>query len=64
MATFYTLSASASLLVRLTVAKLKGADCSDAEAIGKLYAGDFAYGTGALPFLMSEPASADKTRPR
>ena len=64
MATFHTLPASASLLARLTVAKLKRVDWPDADAIGKLYAGDFAYGTGALPLLMSGSASPDKTRPR
>ena len=49
MATFYILPASASLPARPTVAKVKGVDCSDTEAIGELRAGDFACGTGAAP---------------
>ena len=56
LATFYTLPASAALLARLAVAKLRpkaadapeGVDWSDAAAIGKLRVGDFACGTGAL----------------
>ena len=48
LATFYTLPASAALLARLAVAKMKGVDWSAPEAIGKLRLGDFACGTGAL----------------
>ena len=48
LATFYTLPASAALLARLAVAKMKDVDWSDAEGIGKLRVGDFACGTGAL----------------
>ena len=48
LATFYTLPASAALLARLAVAKLKGVDWSSAEEIGNLRVGDFACGTGAL----------------
>ncbi len=48
LATFYTLPASAALLARLAVAKLRGVDWSDAAAIGKLRVADFACGTGAL----------------
>ena len=48
LATFYTLPSSAALLARLAVAKLKGVDWSDAEAISNLRVGDFACGTGAL----------------
>ncbi len=48
LATFYTLPASAALLARLAVSKMKDVDWSDADAIGKLRIGDFACGTGAL----------------
>lgn len=48
LATFYTLPASAALLARLAVSKMRDVDWSDAEAIGKLRVGDFACGTGAL----------------
>ena len=48
LATFYTLPSSAALLARLAVAKMRGVDWSDAEAIGDLRVGDFACGTGAL----------------
>ena len=48
LATFYTLPSSASLLARLAVAKMRGVDWSDAEAIANLRVGDFACGTGAL----------------
>ena len=48
LATFYTLPASAALLARLAVAKLRGVDWSDAAAIGRLRVADFACGTGAL----------------
>ena len=48
LATFYTLPASAALLARLAVAKMKGVDWADADAICQLRIGDFACGTGAL----------------
>ncbi len=48
LATFYTLPASAALLARLAVAKMRGVDWSSAEAIASLRIGDFACGTGAL----------------
>ena len=48
LATFYTLPASAALLARLAVAKMKGVDWADPDSIGKLHVGDFACGTGAL----------------
>ncbi len=48
LATFYTLPASAALLARLAVDKMRGVDWSDAEAIGELRVADFACGTGAL----------------
>ena len=61
LATFYTLPASAALLARLAVAKLRAPsppagegkgegefDWSDAETIGRLRVADFACGTGAL----------------
>ena len=48
LATFYTLPASAALLARLAVEKLRDVDWSDADAIGRLRVGDFACGTGAL----------------
>ena len=48
LATFYTLPASAALLARLAVAKLKDVDWADPDAILKLRIGDFACGTGAL----------------
>ena len=56
LATFYTLPASAALLARLAVAKLRpepvegkdGVDWSDPDAIGRLRIADFACGTGAL----------------
>ena len=48
LATFYTLPASAALLARLAVSKLRGVDWADASAIGQLRIGDFACGTGAL----------------
>lgn len=48
LATFYTLPASAALLARLAVSKMRDVDWSDAEAIGDLRVGDFACGTGAL----------------
>jgi len=48
LASSYTRPASAALLARLAVAKLKGIDWSDAEAVANLRVGDFACGTGAL----------------
>ena len=48
LATFYTLPASAALLARLAVAKLRGLDWADPAAIGRLRIADFACGTGAL----------------
>ena len=48
LATFYTLPASAALLARLAVAKMKGVNWSDPDAIENLRVGDFACGTGAL----------------
>ena len=48
LATFYTLPASAALLARLAVAKLKGVNWADPRAIGRLRAADFACGTGTL----------------
>ena len=48
LATFYTLPASATLLARLSIARLEGVDWADASAIGRLRIGDFACGTGAL----------------
>ena len=48
LATFYTLPASAALLARLAVSKMRNVDWSDADAIGSLRIGDFACGTGAL----------------
>ena len=48
LATFYTLPASAALLARLAVAKMREVDWADAAAVGELRIGDFACGTGAL----------------
>ncbi len=62
LATFYTLPASAALLARLAVAKLKGVDWSDAEAIGRLRIGDFACGTGALLSAVYEQVAARHER--
>ena len=62
LATFYTLPASAALLARLAVAKMKGVDWSNAEAIGKLRIGDFACGTGALLSAVYEQISARHER--
>ena len=58
LATFYTLPASAALLARLAVSKIKGVDWSDAEAIGKLRIADFACGTGALLAAVYEQIAA------
>ena len=62
LATFYTLPASAALLARLAIAKLQGADWSDAEAIGRLRVGDFACGTGALLSAVYEQIAARHER--
>ncbi len=70
LATFYTLPASAALLARLAVAKLRpepaegnaGLDWSSAEAIGKLRIGDFACGTGALLSAVYEQIAARHER--
>ena len=71
LATFYTLPASAALLARLAVAKLRNPsppagegqgegefDWADAGAIGKLRVGDFACGTGALLSAVYEQIAA------
>ena len=62
LATFYTLPASAALLARLAVAKLRGTDWSDADAIGRLRVGDFACGTGALLSAVYEQLAARHER--
>ena len=62
LATFYTLPASAALLARLAVAKMKGVDWSDKEAIGKLRIADFACGTGALLSAVYEQIAARHER--
>ena len=78
LATFYTLPASAALLARLAVAKLRpepaeglcpepaegmeGMDWSSAEAIGRLRIGDFACGTGALLSAVYEQIAARHER--
>ena len=49
LATFYTLPASATLLAELAVSRLDGRiDWSDAAAVGRMKAADFACGTGML----------------
>ncbi len=58
LATFYTLPASAALLARLAVSKIKDMDWSDAEAISKLRIADFACGTGALLAAVYEQIAA------
>ena len=58
LATFYTLPASAALLARLAVSKIKYVDWSDAEAISKLRIADFACGTGALLAAVYEQIAA------
>ena len=70
LATFYTLPASAALLARLAVAKLKAPslggegrgegefDWSDAGTIARLRIGDFACGTGALLSAVYEQIAA------
>ena len=76
LATFYTLPASAALLARLAVAKLRKApststaggqdggeiDWGDAGAVGKLRVGDFACGTGALLSAVYEQIAARHER--
>ncbi len=62
LATFYTRPASAALLARLAVAKLRGVDWSNAEAISKLKVGDFACGTGALLSAVYEQIAARHER--
>ena len=62
LATFYTLPASAALLVRPAVAKLEGVEWSSAEAIGRLRIGDFACGTGALLSAVYEQIAARHER--
>ena len=62
LATFYTLPSSSALLARLAVAKMKGVDWSDKEAIGKLRIADFASGTGALLSAVYEQIAARHER--
>ena len=62
LATFYTLPASAALLARLAVAKMKDVDWSDKEAIGKLRIADFACGTGTLLSAVYEQIAARHER--
>ena len=62
LATFYTLPASAALLARLAVAKMKGIDWSDKETIGKLRIADFACGTGTLLSSVYEQIAARHER--
>ena len=62
LATFYTLPASAALLARLAVAKMKDVDWSDREAIGKLRVADFACGTGTLLSAVYEQIAARHER--
>ena len=62
LATFYTLPASAALLARLAVSKMRGVDWSDAEALGRLRIGDFACGTGALLSAAYEQIAARHER--
>ena len=57
LATFYTLPASASLLARLAVDKMRGIDWADAEALSNLRVADFACGTGALLAAVYEQIS-------
>ena len=64
LATFYTLPASAALLARLAVAKMKGVDWSDKEAIGKLRIADLACGTGTLLSAVYEQITARHERAR
>ena len=62
LATFYTLPASASLLARLAVAKMKEVEWSDKKAIGKLRIADFACGTGTLLSAVYEQVAAGHER--
>ncbi|MDE2824240.1 MAG: hypothetical protein OXK79_12130, partial [Chloroflexota bacterium] len=62
LATFYTLPASAALLARLAVAKMRGVDWSSPKAIGKLRIADFACGTGALLSAVYEQIAARHER--
>ena len=62
LATFYTLPASAALLARLAVAKMKDVDWSNKEAIGKLRIADFACGTGTLLSAVYEQIAARHER--
>ncbi len=62
LATFYTLPASAALLARLAVSKMKDVDWSDKEAIGKLRIADFACGTGTLLSAVYEQIAARHER--
>ena len=62
LATFYTLPASAALLARLAVARMRGVDWSDPEAIGRLRVADFACGTGALLSAVYEQIAARHER--
>ncbi len=62
LATFYTLPASAALLARLAVAKMKDVDWSDKETIGKLRIADFACGTGTLLSAVYEQIAARHER--
>ena len=58
LATYYTLPASAALLARLAVSKLRGVNWSDSDAIGRLRVADFACGTGALLSAVYEQVAA------
>ena len=62
LATFYTRPESAALLARLAVAKLKGVNWADPDAIGSLRIGDFACGTGALLSAVYEQVAARHQR--
>ena len=62
LATFYTLPASAALLARLAVAKMKDVDWGDLEAIRNLRVADFACGTGALLSAVYEQIAARHER--
>ena len=62
LATFYTRPASAALLARVAVAKMRGVDWSDPEAIGRLRVADFACGTGALLSAVYEQIAARHER--
>ena len=62
LATFYTRPASAALLARLAVAKMKGVDWACAEAVGGLRVADFACGTGALLSAVYDQVAARHER--